>query len=546
MSDETTLNIWQEVEDLYNKLFLMSIIRKCDFKEIVSSAEKIVDKGQQERKNIFTPKGYEGLFFFETAARLMGSSLGEVYGLSEKRQEELLKEIVTDIDSSDYKSFSFDDDPEDGVLEITSSFSVQNTTDKEKFKKYYQNFYLNVFRKPETPERELPELDAYYPITFRKYNRDITEVACTYSITIGESIGPFKFDSPYVYDAYEVWAGNDGFLADFIENVIAEHKDASSENKMEDDTPELTATDEEDAETQIAIKVPETEGIKDPIDVKKPVIESEEPTDNSKANEEFIKYVWEDTRTIDLLDEFEGMGGAGKPKYKRIVIKNGNYMRYLPSGAVSFNLVIERGHGSDYVGDITFTEFKKGEDSELRDHVEKEINNEVIDKYKDKDQFFRFSKPFLLRAQNSSNRTGYGWEWDWSGGYGDYTEGTLYGETTNYFFVGAYITSGYHYEPNSRKPFVEKQISEDKAGKSEVGTTSNEKVFKTYQGKLKDVTQHSVLQKYLKIKLNGTWKYVPVAYDKEDNIIYIMDKNAKKYKNEIETNNYKMVDNLTE
>ena len=38
-----------------------------------------------------------------------------------------------------------------------------------------------------------------------------------------------------------------------------------------------------------------------------------------------------------------------------------------------------------------------------------------------------------LRAQTSWNRIGYGWEWDWSGGIGDYTEGTFYGETTDFF-----------------------------------------------------------------------------------------------------------------
>ena len=38
-----------------------------------------------------------------------------------------------------------------------------------------------------------------------------------------------------------------------------------------------------------------------------------------------------------------------------------------------------------------------------------------------------------LRAQTSRNRQGYGWEWDWSGGIGSYTEGTLYGETTDFY-----------------------------------------------------------------------------------------------------------------
>ena len=40
-----------------------------------------------------------------------------------------------------------------------------------------------------------------------------------------------------------------------------------------------------------------------------------------------------------------------------------------------------------------------------------------------------------LGAQTSENRTGYGWEWDWSFGYGDYVEGTFYGEVTDFYIT---------------------------------------------------------------------------------------------------------------
>ena len=36
----------------------------------------------------------------------------------------------------------------------------------------------------------------------------------------------------------------------------------------------------------------------------------------------------------------------------------------------------------------------------------------------------------------SVNQTGYGWEWDWSNGCGDYIEGTYYGEVTTFFVIG--------------------------------------------------------------------------------------------------------------
>lgn len=56
-----------------------------------------------------------------------------------------------------------------------------------------------------------------------------------------------------------------------------------------------------------------------------------------------------------------------------------------------------------------------------------------------------FIDPILLRAQNSNNRTGYGWIWEWN----TVTyEGTYYGETTGYPIVGCYITKQclYHNE----------------------------------------------------------------------------------------------------
>lgn len=46
---------------------------------------------------------------------------------------------------------------------------------------------------------------------------------------------------------------------------------------------------------------------------------------------------------------------------------------------------------------------------------------------------FAFERPFLIGGQTSDNRTGYGCEWI---GGGDYIEGTLYGEVTDFMVVG--------------------------------------------------------------------------------------------------------------
>lgn len=51
-------------------------------------------------------------------------------------------------------------------------------------------------------------------------------------------------------------------------------------------------------------------------------------------------------------------------------------------------------------------------------------------------QKVQFDTPLPLGAQTYANQTGYGWEWDWSNGYGSYTEGTYYGEVTTFLIIG--------------------------------------------------------------------------------------------------------------
>lgn len=136
--------------------------------------------------------------------------------------------------------------------------------------------------------------------------------------------------------------------------------------------------------------------------------------------------VYDDTRTVDLMDRFEGIGKD--TAYVQLVLRNiacininGDY-EYL-------SLVVERSKDYRYVGNITFTELKQGKIQDLYNFLRKHITKEIIEQYKNKIEEYRFDTPYLFRAQNSSNRSGYGW------GYG----GTQYGETTAYVFVGVYI-----------------------------------------------------------------------------------------------------------
>ena len=173
-----------------------------------------------------------------------------------------------------------------------------------------------------------------------------------------------------------------------------------------------------------------------------------------EIEDELVELITTSTKTVALFDRFEGNGIRNKVAYHRLVMENG--LTFKLGKGVYFNLVLERGRYDEYEGrGMTITFFKEYGDAFLTEYMDSEITDEIIEKYKDKDKFYRFTKPYLIRAQNSINRTGYGWQWNWNtdGSLNDYQKGTFYGETTNYYFVGTYISSDFLYKPNLRTSF---------------------------------------------------------------------------------------------
>ena len=171
------------------------------------------------------------------------------------------------------------------------------------------------------------------------------------------------------------------------------------------------------------------------------------------TEDELVACVFEDTRTINLMDRFEGIGEKYTKSYQRMVIKNG--LMFCSYGDPYINLVIERRTNNNITGDITFTEFKQGDVADLRQHIIEELDHNILECFCDKDQFYRFKTGYLLRAQNSKNRSGYGWVWNWKNGVGTYVKGTEYGETTDYVFVGAYVSSTFLFDSSNRKSMIE-------------------------------------------------------------------------------------------
>ena len=140
------------------------------------------------------------------------------------------------------------------------------------------------------------------------------------------------------------------------------------------------------------------------------------------------------TKTIKIVDEFEGLDG-GKP-YERIIIDNAMIKRKDNNEYMWIHLIVQRFTFAEHAGKITFTEFKKENKPEFRKYIMDQIEKSNVYDIGE----ILFDKPYLLRAQNSNNRTGYGWEWDWSNHYiPSITEGTFYGETTNYSITGCFL-----------------------------------------------------------------------------------------------------------
>lgn len=163
-----------------------------------------------------------------------------------------------------------------------------------------------------------------------------------------------------------------------------------------------------------------------------------------KKNKVLSVYINSGTRTVSLLDEFEELDSKNKNKYDQLRIVNSFFGKTKKRKGYYYELVIERSKGTygKSPGNITFTEFKQKKTEKLEQYISKNITDEILEEYGNRpDLMYRFENPFILRAQNSKNRTGYGWEWDWRDGNGyPVVQGTEYGESTQYIFAGVYLT----------------------------------------------------------------------------------------------------------
>lgn len=162
-------------------------------------------------------------------------------------------------------------------------------------------------------------------------------------------------------------------------------------------------------------------------------------SDGKISKETLFKRLDRGTRSVEVMDQFEGIGDNNRFIYNELILRDVAYLCLDETRYNFISLVIQRRPGKEMIGDITFTEIKNGKFDDLKNYIIDQSKKHDFKKFVDGKETMLFDKPYHLRAQTSLNRTGYGWEWDWSGGYGDYIEGTMYGETTDYGIIGIRI-----------------------------------------------------------------------------------------------------------
>ena len=195
------------------------------------------------------------------------------------------------------------------------------------------------------------------------------------------------------------------------------------------------------------------------------------------------KFIFNDTTTVDIMDQFEGY--TGNIRYDQLLIEN-NYCLMIKDRDnndhfITYQFVIERASkycnwDDDPKNEITFTNFKLRKIYNLKKYVHNQnFIYEDAEKAAKSGEVLLFDKPFHFKAQNSSDREGYGWEW-----YGGTPViiGTEYGQTTDYVIVGIKVVYGTDMK-KAYKPAPPKIVC-PKCGSDGIGTITKRLQNKTF------------------------------------------------------------------
>lgn len=502
-------SVRQALYGIYEQIFLIAYDKGIDLSKIIQEVSLEIDTLKTENTFDCEPEGYIGLWMVQSIANKLHIPVNQLFVLDKELKKRVVEDILcVAINSKDNMDIDFIDEnhPESAVqiefpINRLNSFCTRQDVD------IYCAELMNFRVTNELPNNE--KVFSKYLVRFCKGNG-------MYSICLSGKASYIQTTS-YIYDMVEIYSEEHGRLEKIIEECI----EFKMHNLSDKNQAQIISDNE-------CISIPSLAIPEHKKDTPMQTMGRELPEtklDNRKETE-LVAAVYDTTRTMDILNKFEGLEENSKP-YERLVISNG--VRGDISSKYWLHYVIERSKNRDYVGDITFTNFKLGHVRELWNHIKEELKFVNVEDYVDKDVYIKFEKPFHLRAQNKRNRTGYGWEWNWSSGYGDYTEGTLYGETTDYVFAGVYISSGYTYEQAKRKKSSAKVNSGKKLEDEQVnyyklavdGYVNGEYTLIVSSSSPSFKSKNKRIQLFIKAERAGKNKYVPVACDTTDKLLYM-------------------------
>lgn len=133
-------------------------------------------------------------------------------------------------------------------------------------------------------------------------------------------------------------------------------------------------------------------------------------SDGKICKETLFKRLDRNVRSVEIMDQFEGIGENNKFIYNELILRNVIYLCLGESRYDFISLVIQRGSGTEAVGDVTFTELKNGKFDDLKNYIIDQSKKHDFRKFVDRKETMLFDKPYHLRAQTSLNRIGYGWD----------------------------------------------------------------------------------------------------------------------------------------
>ena len=210
-----------DIKEIYSNVLLISIANGRNYYKHVREAEEETETYLADYKrhsaNMYDdlPEGYSGLYFMESLARKVGSSIGEVCLLTKARKEEIILSLLKNINPIENAYCDYYDDSIEGQVEFKGIAHVFDLTD--------MNWVRQLFNTEKSPDKiDINSFEVPYSITCQRIieNKNAESIVYyTLYITPADNLL-----TRYTFDNYAVWTGNSGLIADYIDKVIDTHE----------------------------------------------------------------------------------------------------------------------------------------------------------------------------------------------------------------------------------------------------------------------------------------------------------------------------------